>query len=52
MAAMQGKRLRFGDPCDDDQIAKLLNHAVACDDDTEAQAFFDKARVLWTEGAV
>jgi hypothetical protein len=51
LAAMQGRKLRFGDPCDDDQVAKLLNHAVACDSNTEAQAFFDKARALWTEGA-
>jgi hypothetical protein len=51
LAAMEGRKLRFGDPCDDEQIAKLLNHAVACDSNTEAQAFFDKARALWTEGA-
>jgi hypothetical protein len=47
LAAMSGKRLRFGDPCDDDQIAKLLNHAVSCDSDVEAATFFEKARRLW-----
>jgi hypothetical protein len=46
-ATLEGRVVRFGNPCDDEQIELLLNKAIVTDTPAEASAFFDKARRIW-----